>query len=653
MTHGMRRIVLLAMALMATKLLAAQTPPSDLRLPPLFGDHMVVQRDVTVPVWGWAPPHARVSVKLDGHSASTTADSTGRWRVAFAPLPAGGPHMLTVSGADDRVVVHDIVAGDVWLASGQSNMEFRVDQGANAAREIASAHDSAIRHFKIPISWSERPVDSLAGGAWTPADSQHVGAFSAVAYFFAREVRSSQHVPIGIVNSTWGGSAIETWISARAQGMSEEGPAKAFAAERQRLDSMNAAMHAKLGDIPEHDPGLVEGNAVWAAPTLDETGWRPIQVPGYWESQGYEGMDGVGWYRTTVTLTADEAARGARLVLGAIDDDDITWVNGTEVGRTNAYNALRNYEVPASALHAGSNVIAVRVTDGGGGGGIGGSSVVPHLEIGGMSKALPTSWSFRVGELRFQMDGQRVNKVPAVTYNRMVHPLLPMPIKGVIWYQGESNANDAAQARAYRTQFATLIRSWRHELNGGKGAEFPFLWVQLPNYGRPDSEPPAQSAWALQRESMQAALTLPNTGQAITIDIGEAGDIHPRNKQDVGRRLGLVGRRVAYREPVLASGPVYRSHSIDGSRVTLTFDHLGGGLSTTAPDGTVGGFAVAGTDRRFVWARGRIEGDHVVVSSDRVRQPVAVRYAWANNPADANLYSKSGLPAAPFRTDSW
>ena len=648
----MRRLVL-ALAFTGAARLGAQTAPTALQLPPLFSDHMVLQRDVTIPVWGWAPPRARVTVKLDERSASTTADSTGRWRLAFAPLAAGGPHTLTVSRADDRVVVRDILAGDVWLASGQSNMEFRVEQGANAAHEIASANDSSIRHFKIPISWSERPVDSLAGGAWTVADPQHVGAFSAVGYFFARELRVSQRVPIGIVNSTWGGSAIETWISGRAQGMSPDGPANAFAAERRRVDSLSAALRARLGTVPEHDPGLVDGKALWASPTLDETGWQKIKVPALWETQGYENVDGIAWYRTTVTLSAEEAARGARLVLGAIDDDDITWVNGVEVGKTNGYNIPRAYDVPASALHAGPNVIAVRVADGGGGGGIGGSTIVPHLEIGGASHALPSEWSFRVGGLVFGMDGQRINKVPAVTYNRMVYPLIPMPIKGVIWYQGESNANNPAEARAYRTQFATLIRSWRRELNGGKGADFPFLWVQLPNYGQPDSVPPLESAWALQRESMEGALTLPNTGEAITIDVGEAGDIHPKNKQDVGRRLGLVGRRVAYREPVVASGPTYRSHTIDGSRVTLTFDHVNGGLVSSAPSGEVGGFAIAGPDRKFVWARGRIEGDHVVVSSDRVRQPVAVRYAWANDPPEPNLYNKAGLPAAPFRTDTW
>ena len=648
----MRRLVLAATFLGAAAL-GAQTPPGEFRLPPLFSDHMVVQRDVTIPVWGWAPPRSRVTVKLDERSASTTADSTGRWRLAFAPLPAGGPHTLTVSRADERVVIHDVVAGDVWLASGQSNMEFRVEQGANAAHEIASAHDSSIRHFKIPISWAERPVDSLAGGAWSVADSEHVGAFSAVAYFFARELRVSQRVPIGIVNSTWGGSAIETWISARAQGMAPDGPAKAFAAERRRIDSMGVVLRARLGSVPDHDPGMVNGSAPWAAPSLDTSGWRPIHVPALWETEGYADVDGIGWYRTTVTLTADEASRGARLLLGAIDDDDITWVNGVEVGRTNGYNLPRSYDVPASALRAGANVIAVRVADGGGGGGIGGSTIVPRLEIGGVSHALPSEWSFRIGELAFGMDGQRINKVPAVTYNRMVYPLLPMPIKGVIWYQGESNANNAAEARAYRTQFATLIRSWRRELNGGKGADFPFLWVQLPNYGKPDTEPPAESDWALQRESMEGALSLPNTGQAITIDVGEAGDIHPKNKQDVGRRLGLVGRRVAYREPVVSSGPTYRSHTIDGSRITLTFDHVNGGLVTSASSGEIGGFAIAGADRKFVWAHARIEGDHVVVSSDRVRQPVAVRYAWANDPPEPNLYNKAGLPAAPFRTDGW
>jgi sialate O-acetylesterase len=326
-------------------------------------------------------------------------------------------------------------------------------------------------------------------------------------------------------------------------------------------------------------------------------------------------------------------------------------VNGVEVGRTTGYNVPRRYTIPASALHAGTNVLAVRVADYGGGGGIDAGPV--QLDVGGVPRALDGEWKFRVGEIALQMDGQRINKVPAITYNAMVHPLLPMPITGVIWYQGESNANTAAQAAAYREQFATLVTSWRHAWNGGRDGDVPFLWVQLPNFGQPDAVPNARPAWALQRESMDAALALPNTGRAVTIDVGDANDLHPKNKQDVGRRLALVARDVAYGEHVPDAGPTYRGHTIRDGKVIVQFTNVDGGLVSRAQDGSVGAFAVAGADHRFVWAKARIEGDHVVVWSDAVPDPVAVRYAWADSPVDANLYNRDGLPAAPFRTDDW
>ena len=644
----------------ATGALGAQQTPAAaapaLRLARLFADGLVVQRDAPITVWGWAAPGARVTVRLDARSAGATAGADGRWQVRLPALPAGGPHTITAGAAGARVTVRDVLAGDVWIASGQSNMEWPLRQAANGAQAIAAARDSGIREFKVPISWAERPADDLTGGSWAPADPQHVGDFSAVAYFFARELRATpalRGVPIGIVNATWGGSGIETWLSAGSQGLGPDGPARALAAEHARLDSLGRALRARLGDVQAKDPGLVDGRAVWADPALDESAWRPIRVPGDWESQGYAGMDGVAWYRTTFPLTADDVARGARLVLGPIDDDDVTWVNGVEVGRTSGYNRPRTYEVPASALRAGRNVLAIRVSDYGGGGGITGSPTPPRLVVGGADRPLAGEWKLRVGELALSMDGQRLNKVPAITYNRMVHPLLPIAARGFLWYQGESNANDAAQAAAYRGQFATLIRSWRSAFGGGRAGDLPFLWVQLPNYGRADSVPAPRPAWAVLREAMDAALALPNTGRAVTIDLGEADDIHPRNKEDVGRRLALVGRRVAYGEKVEDSGPTYRDHRVEGGRVRVRFGHLGGGLTARGDAGGVGGFTIAGADRRFVPAQARIEGDQVIVWSDRVGTPVAVRYAWADNPATANLYGRAGLPAAPFRTDRW
>ena len=632
----------------------AQGAPGALHLARIFSDGMVIQRDARIPVWGWAAPGTRVTARLRGGSAQGIADSSGRWSVTLPASSAGGPYALTVSAGTERVVVTNVLVGDVWVASGQSNMEFSLSVANDAAAEIAAAHDSSIREFKVPNSWAERPAsEDVVGGSWAPADPEHVGAFSAVAYFFARELRRTQHVPIGIVNVTWGGSAIETWMSARTQGRSEDAAAEQIARERARGDSVREAMRARFGNVDD-DQGLVNGVAVWAASSSD-SGWASIRVPALWESVGYADLDGVAWYRTTITLSADEASHDAQLSLGPVDDDDITWVNGVEVGRTGGWNVPRSYRVPASALHAGANVIAVRVTDGGGGGGIYGAPEQLHLDVNGTTHALVGEWKFRVGEVGpLAMDGQRVNKIPAVVYNRMVYPLLPIAIKGVIWYQGESNAENERQARAYRGQFQQLVTSWRHQWNGGREPSFPFLWVQLPNYMHPDSTPAASGgAWAIQRESMAAALALPGTGQAITIDIGGENELHPKDKLDVGKRLALVARKVAYGEKMLASGPTYRSHVVRGGKMIVRFANVGGGLVSRAKDGSVGAFAIAGADRRFVWARARIEGDHVVVWSDQVPHPVAVRYAWANNPADANLYNREGLPAAPFRTDRW
>jgi sialate O-acetylesterase len=421
-------------------------------------------------------------------------------------------------------------------------------------------------------------------------------------------------------------------------------------AEDRRLNDVRAAMRARLGALPESDIGLSNGTALWAAPGLADSSWSEMPVPAYWEQHGYPDLDGVAWYRRTIDLTEQERRGGATLDIAAIDDDDITWMNGLEVGRTTGYNVRRHYVVPATALRVGRNVLAVRVTDGGGGGGVNGDVSLTLSD--GSTRSLGGVWRFRVGAVALRPDGQHINKIPAVTFNGMVHPLRHYPLKGVIWYQGESNANDARQAAAYRAQFYALIRSWRRELT--PSGPLPFLWVQLPNFGTPDSVPPTSPAWAIQRESMAAALALPNTGQAVTIDVGEEKDIHPRNKQDVGVRLAKVALAVAYGRPVRASGPTYRASRVRGSRMIVSFDHAESGLRSRAPDSSsVGAFAIAGADGRFRWANARIVGSRVEVWNDSIASPVAVRYAWSNAPQGPLLYNRYGLPAAPFRTDRW
>ena len=650
-----RAVSVALMVTAAARAAAAQadTLASTLRPARLFSDGLVLQRGAAIPVWGWAPPKTSVSVVLNGQTRTGTADARGAWRVTFPAMRAGGPYEMTVAGGGKRTEIRDILVGDVWVASGQSNMEWPVASSVNAAAEIASANDAKIREFAIPHSYSEKPEAEVVGGAWAHADSQHVGTFSAVAYFFARDLRTSADVPFGIIHTSWGGANIETWMSKAALGLTDSAWRAAMTRDRVHNDSVRAGLQAKIGDLPKADAGLQGDRALWADPMLSDASWATIKTPALWETVGYDGMDGVAWYRTSFTLTDEEARQAVRLSLGPIDDSDITWVNGVEVGRTTQrYADPRLYTVPASALHAGGNVVAVRVDDTGGGGGIYGSPAALYLEVGGVRRPLAGDWRFKVGMVSFQPDGQRINKIPTILYNRMIHPLLGFPIKGVIWYQGESNANSVEQAAAYRRLFRDMISSWRGEWRGSN-PEFPFLWVQLPNYGPVDSLPPANSDWATARESQAAALALPNTGQVVAIDLGQAEELHPRNKQDVARRLALVARAVAYGERVVASGPMYRRHTVQGSRVTIELGNLGGGLVSRVTDGMIPGFAIAGDDRQFVWANAKLEGTRVVVWSERVTKPAAVRYLWTNSPVAPALYNREGLPVAPFRTDTW
>jgi len=627
----------------------AQAPAPRLRLPRIFGDGMVLQRDQAIPVWGWARPREDVVARLGAGSARARADARGAWRLELPARRAGGPLQLLVRAGSDSVVLSNVLIGDVWVASGQSNMEFEVASAANAAEAIAAAHDSSIREFKVPNSWSNEPQEDLAGGSWRPADPDHVGSFSAVAYFFVRHLRPSIGVPIGVINTTWGGSNIETWMSRDAQHITDSAWAAIQQGQAAHDNAVRDSLRATLGGtLPQTDSGLVGGAARWADPALDDHSWAGIRVPAYWEDDGYPGLDGVAWYRTEFTLDSADVARRLTLSVAAIDDDDITWLNGVEIGRTNGYNVERRYRVPEAAHRVGRNVLAIRVADGGGGGGINGAVSLAFAD--GARRSLEGRWRFKVARVVLGTDGQRINKIPSVLYNEMLYPILPFAIKGVIWYQGESNANNREQAEAYRRQFTTLIGSWRRAWNGGRRT-FPFLWVQLPNYGRRDSIPQAYPGWALQRESMEGALALPNTGRAIAIDLGGANELHPKKKEDVGARLALVARRVAYGEHVGASGPVYSGFSVRADTAIVSFKPIAGGLEIHG-DRLIG-FALAGADKQFVWANARIVGDRVYVWSNRVRAPRAVRYAWANNPEGANLYGANGLPAAPFRSDHW
>lgn len=618
---------------------------AEVKLPRIFSDNMVIQRDKPVRIWGTADKNEKVEVTFNGQKRTTKANATGQWSVVMQPMTYGGPHTLAVKGKGNTVSLDNILIGDVWLCSGQSNMEWTVKDVNNAAMEIASAYHPGIRSFNVVKDMATRPKNDLKG-SWTECSPETVRDFSAVGYFFVKEIYEKTGIPIGIINSSWGGTDIETWIpegsfktlpetfGLRYKGTKIADDFESFVKENEKSKQVYEKALAGERGIKEQ----------WQNQPIDAT-WKNIEVPALWETTVIGDADGYVWFKYTFDMPADAAGKKATLQLGTIDDNDITWINGTKVGETNAYNANRIYEIPAGVVREGSNTITVRVFDGSGGGGFYGSPDKLFILCEGQKIPLAGEWKYKTSVLTSDFGYVNIspNMHPTLLYNAMINPLVPFAIKGITWYQGENNAG---QAYKYRTLFPLMINSWREKWND----ELPFYWVQLANFMAEDNQP-ADSEWAELREAQTLTLSVPHTGQATIIDIGDADDIHPRNKQDVGKRLALISLNKDYgQKDVVISGPMFKSMEIKGNKAAISFDYVGGGLFTTNKYGYVNGFAIAGADNKFVWAKAYIDGDKVIVYNETISNPVSVRYAWGNNP-DVNLYNKEGLPAVPFRTD--
>ncbi len=650
--------LLLAFFVLNAVMLSAQ-----IKLPRLLGSNAVLQRDVRLPLRGQAEKNSRVIILVDGYSYGIQADNNGRWEMELPPHAAGGPFEMSFSDGHRTVKLENIYFGDVWVCSGQSNMEWPLREVNNAEAEIAAANDPMIRHFFVDHAASLSPYDELQSGSWTVCSPATAGDFTAVGYFFAKHLREKTGVPIGLIHSSWGGSRIEPWMDAPTLGFEDDLAVEAYLQQKLagQQTILEGFLRRKFGDqIPMEDHGIQDGKAIWSLANLDDNQWMDMPVPGLWEGNGWEILDGIVWFRKSVTLTADQAAQAATLGLGMIDDSDETWINGVKVGGLqSSYNVIRNYEIPAGTLKAGKNVIAVRVEDTGGGGGLYGDPGLFFLRMGKETIPLSGKWKMKVGKAIARLYETGDNQLPTKLYNAMIHPMQWFPIKGAIWYQGESNANNADDATAYKAQFQKMIQQWRNQWGLG---DFPFLYVQLANFHAAEPEP-GNNVWPLLRESQSAALSLPNTGQAVTTDIGEANDIHPRNKQDVGYRLALAARRLAYGEKDLVySGPTFdkmvpdqiKNGKTQQAAIRLQFKNKGAGLLAKGDaSGNLRGFAIAGEDRKFVWAKAMIKDNEVLVWSEKITKPVAVRYAWADNPEGANLFNAEGLPASPFRTDKW
>ena len=623
---------------------------ADVRLPKIFGDNMVLQRSSKIPVWGWASPKEKVTVSFNKQVKTITADKAGKWRIDLDAEEAGGPYQLLVKGKNS-ITISNVLIGDVWVCSGQSNMEFQVNGAHNAAEAIKAANFPQIRHFEVAKSVASQPQADIKAGEWKVCSPATVANFTAVGYFFAKELYGQLNVPIGLIHTSWGGTHSETWTSRNAFESSDEFKSMISTMPRLNLDSLAKQKNENTISAIEKLQGPMTNVSAkvqqWKDGSFDDQKWPVLKAPGAWEQQALGDIDGVVWYRKTIEISAADAGKEAVLQLATIDDADDTYLNGIKIGSTNGYNIKRRYNIPAGVLKQGKNVIAIRILDTGGGGGIIGEPENVQLSIGSSSYTLSGEWRMQVESLITGASGVGPNSYPTLLYNAMLSPLIPFAIKGAIWYQGESNAGRAYQ---YRKAFPLMITDWRQHWKQG---DFPFYFVQLATFNANNGNSQKGSEWAELREAQTLTLALPNTGMAVTTDIGNPTDIHPTNKEDVGKRLAAVALNKTYGKGNVFSGPTYQLMKVDGNKATISFENIGSGLSAKNKYGYLGGFEIAGADQHFHYAKAFIEDDKVVVYQEGVDKPVAIRFGWADDDSDNNLFNKEGFPAVPFRTDDW
>lgn len=629
-------------------------------LPAVFSDNMVLQQQTQVPIWGQADKGKKIKVipSWDGKTYTVSTDADGNWKVEIPTPKAGGPYNISISDGKE-IKLSNVMIGEVWICSGQSNMEMPVKgwgRVQNFQQEIDNAKHPDIRLYQVKKTVSPIPLttgESTMGG-WQNCSPQTVEDFSAIAYFFARELNQKLNVPVGVIDVTWGGTPAESWTSTGTLNLmsdfhnevtllrkAEENMPEAMATYKQMMDEWETEVRKK-------DPGYEGKQAKWAAIDYNDDSWGKIQLPGFIEEQVNPKFEGFMWLRREIELSDEWLKRDLKIELNQIDDDDITFFNGQEIGRTYGIGTVRHYTIPRDLLRKGKNVLTIYLGDTGGNSGIPGDPSMLYITNGKKKISLAGEWKQRISILnknevpRQPLSFQTCQYYPAVLFNGMLRPLIPFEMKGVIWYQGEANASRAYQ---YRDLFPLMIRDWRSQWN----KDFPFYFVQLANFMQ-RADKPEESAWAELREAQSQTLELENTGMTVTIDIGDANDIHPKNKQEVGRRLSLIALNQAYDKKNSYSGPQYSHMCLKNNEIELAFKHTDGQLIAKGEE--LKGFTIAGVDHKFYPATARIVDNKVIVSSEKVPYPVAVRYAWANNP-ECNLYNKTGLPASPFRTDDW
>lgn len=621
---------------------------AQLSLPKIFQDHMVMQRSTNIPIWGEAEPGTKITLIMANTKAETITDEQGKWMARLPEFKPGGPYILRIFENENKkpsIVFNDVLIGDVWLASGQSNMEWQVQQSDGAAEEIATAKNKNIRFFQVEHDKSLVPLSDIHKGKWTMCDSNNVKKYSAVAYYFAKETEVKENIPVGIIQSTWGGTPIEAWTS-REMLLSEPISRKrinqndSITEKHFKKDSLDLIHFWDIVYNPKNGMDTI-------VPKIDfqDSKWEDIHIPGFvrdYEPEFYEGMV---WLRKRISLNQDFQGKELTINLGIPEMNYSLYFNGKEICKTiwNA-NLTHTYKIPSSIVKEGDNIISLRIAALWGGGGLNPPKDSIYLSNGTAKLPLTGKWKYKK-DLEDKIPKiHNYHYYPTYLFNAMINPLIPYSLKGFLWYQGEANEEAAYN---YRNLLPLLINDWRIRWKQGF---LPFLFVQLPNYMKTEQHP-SDGTWAVMRESQATALNLPNTGMACIIDIGEENNIHPTNKKEVGVRLANIAQNIVYKKNLLSSGPVYKSHVIENGKVTVRFNNTGKGLNTSDSN-EVKGFALAGEDKKYYWADAEIRGNEVILSSKDVPNPIAVRYAWANNPI-CNLINSEGLPALPFRTDCW
>jgi len=622
----------------------------NLHIASIFGDKMVIQRDIHAPVWGYASPGTPVHVEFAGTVSCTRSGDDGKWMLHMPILKAGGPYTMKVY-AIDTLRFTDVMVGDVWLASGQSNMEWRMGSGVgpNTAKEIAEANFPNIRFFEVPRKTSCIPLNDLERQDWKCVSPSTVKELSAVAYFFAKELHLDKKVAVGLISSSWGATSVEAWMSEEILATHPDFKERVLKIDR-NPEKWNVFVESNIKADRERDSiakSAKEGLKV-GVHTLDydHSAWRKTIYPVDMAGIGMSGFWGVAWLRKKFDIPKELKGEKLSITLDMRARDVVIYINGTKIGSTVNPDKTIDYKIPVNLVRVGNNVLAIRMYVNWGSAYIGTKKAIASItSVDKKAKILLDGVWYGNGTIEPTVpQWQNYYNNITVQYNARIAPLIPFGLKGVIWYQGENNAGKAYQ---YRTLFPLMIKDWRTRWGHGY---LPFLFVQLANYKSKKIEL-SDDDWAELREAQAVALEQPNTGMACAIDIGDADDIHPKNKEAVGKRLYLAARKVAYAENIISSGPVFQSIRNEGGQMRLKFISIGKGL-TTRNNEPLRGFSIAGNDNKFYWAEASIEGNEVVVSASKVKFPLSVRYSWESNP-DGNLCNKEGLPAPPFRTDSF